>query len=164
VPCEIFHGLYALNKIQLRHLLDLALIRARHEGAIDWNELDRRFSTSGLGEVLATYLYFSDELLGQPAPKLRHTPRKDAMAELRSVESRDSFQFKIESLKTTCDNLQTALSLMTADRDRLQTELDNVMRARANMERELAHILTSRSWRLTEPLRTIIAALRRWLR
>jgi hypothetical protein len=56
VPCEIFHGLYALNKIQLRHLLDLALIRARHEGAIDWNELDRRFSTSGLGEVLATYL------------------------------------------------------------------------------------------------------------
>jgi hypothetical protein len=53
---------------------------------------------------------------------------------------------------------------MTADRDRLQTELDNVMRARANMERELAHILTSRSWRLTEPLRTIIAALRRWLR
>jgi hypothetical protein len=85
------------------------------------------------------------------------------MAELRSVESRDSFQFKIESLKTTCDN-QTVLSLMTADRDRLQTELDNVMRARANMERELAHILTSRSWRLTEPLRTIIAALRRWLR
>ena len=163
MPCEIFHGLYALNKIQLRHLLDLALIRARHEGAIDWNELDRRFSTSGLGEVLATYLYFSDELLGQPAPKLRHTPRKDAMAELRSVESRDSFQFKIESLKTTCDN-QTVLSLMTADRDRLQTELDNVMRARANMERELAHILTSRSWRLTEPLRTIIAALRRWLR
>ena len=113
--------------------------------------------------MLATYLCFSDELLGQPAPKLRHTPRKDAMAELRSVESRDSFQFKIESLKTTCDN-QTALSLMTADRDRLQTELDNVMRARANMERELAHILTSRSWRLTEPLRTIIAALPRWLR
>ena len=113
--------------------------------------------------MLATYLYFSDELLGQPAPKLRHTPRKDAMAELRSVESRDSFQFKIESLKTTCDN-QTVLSLMTADRDRLQTELDNVTRARANMERKLAHILTSRSWRLTEPLRTIIAALRRWLR
>ena len=105
MPGEIFHGLYALNKIQLRHLLDLALIRARHEGAIDWNELDRRLSTSGLGEVLATYLCFSDELLGQPAPKLRHTPRKDAMAELRSVESRDSFQFKIESPKTTCDNL-----------------------------------------------------------
>ena len=61
---EIFHGLYALNKIQLRHVLDLALIRARHEGAIDWNELDHRFSTSGRGEVLATYLYFSDELLG----------------------------------------------------------------------------------------------------
>ena len=113
--------------------------------------------------MLVTYLYFPDELLGQPAPKLRHSPRKDTMAELRSVESRDSFQFKIESLKTTCDN-QTVLSLMTADRDRLQTELDNVMRARANMERELAHILTSRSWRLTEPLRTIIAALRRWLR
>ena len=114
--------------------------------------------------MLATYLHFSDELPGQLAPKLSHMPRKDAMAELRSVKSRDSFQFKIKSLKATCDNLHTALSLMTADRDRSQTELDNVTRARANMERELAHILTSRSCRLTEPLRTIIAALRRWLR
>ena len=147
---EILHGLYGLNKIQLRHLLDLALIRARHQRAIDWGELDHRFSAAGFGEVLATYLHFSDELLGQSAPKLSHAPRKDAMAELRSVESRDSFQFKIESLKKTCDNLQTALSLMTVDRDRLQTELDNVTR--------------SRSWRLTGPLRTIIAALRRWLR
>ena len=123
---EIFHGLYALNKIQLRHLLDLALIRARHDGAIDWNELDHRFSAAGVGEVLATYLYFAHELLGQPAPKLSHAPRKDAMAELRSTELRDGFQFQIEFLKKTCDTLQTALSLMITERDRFQSEAERL--------------------------------------
>ncbi len=190
---EIFHGLYHLNKIQLRHLLDLAIIRFRHEGAIDWNELDRRFSASGFGEVLATYLDFARELLGQPVPKLSRAPRSDAMAELRNTESRNSFQFQIEFLKTTCDHLQTDLSRMTADRDRFQseaerlresyavleaernalqavvaaqtqTELDSARCRRANLERKLAHILTSRSWRLTAPLRSIAAASRRWRR
>jgi len=123
---EIFHGLYALNKIQLRHLLDVALIRARHEGAIDWGELDHRFSATGFGEVLATYLCFADELLGQPAPKLSHAPRKDAMAELRSTESRNGFQFQIEVLKKNCDTLQTALSLTIAERDRFQSEAERL--------------------------------------
>lgn len=123
---EIFHGLYALNKIQLRHLLDLALIRARHEGAIDWIELDHRFSAAGFGEVLSTYLCFAEELLGQPAPKLSHSPRKDAMAELRGTESRNGFQFQIEFLKKACDTLQTALSLTIAERDRLQSEAERL--------------------------------------
>jgi hypothetical protein len=191
---EIFHGLFWQNKIQLRHLLDLALIRSRHEGAIDWDELDHRFSAAGFGEVLATYLHFAHELLGQPAPKLSHAPRADAMAALRSTESRDSFQFQIEFLNSVCGRLQTELSLMTADRDRFQseaerlsvsltalaaersalqavvaahaqmgTELDNATRARAQLERELACLQTSRSWKLTAPLRTIVAASRRWL-
>ena len=68
---EIYHELYSLNKIQLRHLLDLALIRAQHESAIDWGELDHRFAAAGFGEVLATYLDFANALFAQPAPRLQ---------------------------------------------------------------------------------------------
>ena len=168
---EIFHGLYALDKIELRHLLDMALIRAHHARVIDWNELDRRFSDAGFGELLATYLHFADELLGQSAPKLSHAPRSDAMAKLRSTESRDGFHFQIEVLKRSRDYLQTQLSLHMADRDyikteaeRLSTELENANRARAELERTLAAILSSRTWRLTGPLRAVVSASRRWLR
>jgi len=175
---ELFHQNYLLNKIHLRHLLDLIAIRARHEDAIDWGELDRRYAAAGYGEVLAAYLDFADALFDQPAPKLSHAPRSDAMAELREAESRDSFQFHIEFLKKKCDHLQTALSLMTADRDRLQSEAErlrasyaaveaerNALQAVAqSSERQLAQILMSRSWRLTGPLRTLVAASRRWRR
>jgi len=175
---ELFHQNYLLNKIHLRHLLDLIAIRARHEDAIDWGELDRRYAAAGYGEVLAAYLDFADALFDQPAPKLSHAPRSDAMAELREAESRDSFQFHIEFLKKKCDHLQTALSLMTADRDRLQSEAErlrasyaaveadrNALQAVAHAsERQLDQILMSRSWRLTGPLRTLVAASRRWRR
>ena len=90
---EIFHDLYNLNKVQLRHVVDLVLLRARHEKAIDWDELDRRFSAAGSGEPLATYLHLAGELLGQAAPRLRHAPRRDAMTALCSTESRDGFHF-----------------------------------------------------------------------
>jgi len=123
---EVFHGLYGLNKIRLRHLLDLALIRAQHGSAIDWGELDHRFAAAGFGEMLATYLDFGDALFGQPAPKLSHAPRRDAMAELRRTESRDSFHFEIERLKATRDWLQTELSHMTAGRDHFQCEAERL--------------------------------------
>lgn len=145
---EIFHDHYALNKIQLRHLIDVVLIRARHEKAINWDELDRRFSAAGAGEVLATYLHLAGELLGQTAPQLSHAPRRDALAGLRSTESRDGFQFQIERLQSACDGLLTRSSL-------LQSELENAKRAQAQLERKLAAILTSRSWRIAAPLRGI---------
>ncbi|SHH59454.1 nucleotidyltransferase domain-containing protein [Bradyrhizobium erythrophlei] len=138
---EIFHELYTLNKVQLRHVIDLALLRARHEKAINWEELDRRFSAAGVGEVLATYLHLASELLGQAAPQLSHAPRRDAMTELRSTESRDGFHFQIERLQSTCDRLLTHSSF-------LQSELENTRSA-------LAAISTSRSWGLAAPLRGI---------
>ena len=165
---QLFHGLDHVNKIQLRHLLDLALIRARHGGAIDWDALDRRFSDAGFGEVLATYLSFADLLFAQPAPALRHAPRQNALTELRETESRDSFHFQIERLKSYQDTLQTELSHMTAARDRLQAEKDLALAEKdaalvenAGLRAHLAHILASRSWRLTAPLRAIIARSRR---
>ncbi len=175
---EIFHGLYERNKISLRHLVDLALIRVRHDAAIDWNELDHRFSAAGFGELLATYLFFADALLGQPAPKLSHAPRADAMAELRNTESRDGFAFQIDQLKSAYDNAVTAYSLAAADRDRIQADYsltaadrdriqaDYSLAAadRDRIQADLAAVLSSRSWRLTKPLRAIVTASRRWLR
>lgn len=176
---QVFHSLHARKKIQLRSLLDLALLRARHEAAIDWSVLDRRFAAAGLGEVLAAYLHFADALFGQPAPALSHAPAPDALAELRRVESRDSFQVQIEGLKGLVDWLQSELSrtLMTRDRmqaemeqlraarvDRevehaaLQTKLTAAMRARAMLEQDYANVLVSRSWRWTMPLRALFAA------
>jgi Uncharacterised nucleotidyltransferase len=223
---EVFHEGYYLNKIQLRHLLDTALIQAHHARAIDWNELEDRFSAGGLGELLATYLHCAAKLVGQPAPNLRHAPRRGAIAELRNTESRDGFHFQIDFLKMSRDNLQTELSRTMSDRDRFQsevgrlrTELDNANRARGELERHLAGfqsqaeqlrtelenatrtrgklertlaefqsqaeqlrtelenatgtrgelerhlaaILSSLTWRLTQPLRTVVGAARRWL-
>ena len=144
---EIFHELYALNKVQLRHVIDLALLRVRHEAAIDWNALDRRFSAAGAGEVLATYLHLASELLSQAAPQLSHPPRSDAMAALRSTESRDGFHFHIERLQVTCDRLLTHSSLLQAEYDKTRSAL--------------AAMSTSWSWRLTAPLREIANASRR---
>ena len=72
---QLFHSLHYKDKIQLRHLLDMALIREK-AGVIDWNELDHRFSAAGFGGLLANYLKFADELLGQPAPKLKSRATK----------------------------------------------------------------------------------------
>jgi hypothetical protein len=152
---EIFHGLYTLNKVQLRHVIDLALLRARHEQAIDWDELDRRFSAADAGEVLATYLHLADELLGQAAPQLSHGPRSDAMTELRATESRNGFHFQIERLQSTCDGLLTHSSFLHSERDRLLAHSIFLEGELESARSALAAISTSRSWRLTAPLRGI---------
>jgi putative nucleotidyltransferase-like protein len=80
---QILHCGFERKRFELRQLVDVAMMRARHEAAIDWGELDRRFGNAGLGPVLATYLHFAEVLLGQPMPPLNHAPRPDALAELR---------------------------------------------------------------------------------
>jgi hypothetical protein len=61
----------------------MALIMARHEGAIDWSELDNYCVQAGQGEVLATYLAFGETLLGRQPPPLTARPDADAMRKLR---------------------------------------------------------------------------------
>ena len=80
---QLNHGNYGAGQVQLRQLLDLAMIRAKYESAIDWAELDRRFCSVGMGPVLATYLEFASVLFGQTAPELSHAPRKGALVDLR---------------------------------------------------------------------------------
>jgi hypothetical protein len=82
---QLHHSGYAKRTIELRQLLDVALIRRRHEGAIDWDELDHLFCRHGFGKVLATYLQFGEELLGQKAPRLRYKPCIDTNESFRRI-------------------------------------------------------------------------------
>lgn len=161
---EIFHGLYWLNKVQLRHLLDLAVIRARHEETIDWEEIDQRFSAAGFGEVLATYLDFAEKLFGQTAPKLRHAPNEDAMEDMCRLEMRDGFHVQIERLKDGSDRLQTELSQtlvklerMTADRDSARHELGRMTVGRDSFQDELGRMTPERDWLRAELARMTAA-------
>jgi hypothetical protein len=72
---QLVHGQYGRQGVELRQLLDFALIRAQHESEIDWREIDRRFCNLGMGPVVATYADFANVLLGQPAPPLGHAPK-----------------------------------------------------------------------------------------
>jgi Uncharacterised nucleotidyltransferase len=80
---QLNHERYAWKQVELRQLLDFAIMRGRYESQIDWKELDRRFNDVGLGHVLATYLHYNKKLLGQPMPVIRSAPRKHAMRRLR---------------------------------------------------------------------------------
>jgi Uncharacterised nucleotidyltransferase len=56
---------YQRRGVELRQLLDFALIRNRHSGEIDWREIDRRFSNVSTRPVLAAYLELAEVLLGR---------------------------------------------------------------------------------------------------
>jgi hypothetical protein len=84
---QLSHWGFGGGRVELRQLLDLAMIRRASESAIDWAELDDRFCSVGFGEVLPTYLKFAEVLLGQPAPRLRHAPRIGAVTDFsRAIE------------------------------------------------------------------------------
>ena len=74
-----------LTRVEVRQLLDLALMRARHDRDIDWAELARRFQSRGLQPVLATYLLFDEVFFGQAAPPEVGAPRVGALGQLRLV-------------------------------------------------------------------------------
>ncbi len=80
---QLHHNGYRRGWVELRQALDLAVIRARRESAIDWAELDDRFCRMGRGAVLATFLEFVKILLGQPAPRFRYAPRPDVIKNFR---------------------------------------------------------------------------------
>jgi hypothetical protein len=80
---QLNHENYRLGRVELRQLLDLAMLRAKYENMIDWTDLDLRFCSVGKGAALATYLEFAKLLLDQPAPVLSHVPRTDVLAVFR---------------------------------------------------------------------------------
>ncbi len=71
------------SPVELRSLLDLALLRARHEQAIEWAELSLLSWIGGYADAFATYLAFNDSLFGQPVPLIIGRPDATAMKQLR---------------------------------------------------------------------------------
>jgi hypothetical protein len=64
------HAGYLHRRMELRQLLDLAMIRKKHESTIDWARLYRHFFAARLDHVLALNLELAEELLGLPVPRV----------------------------------------------------------------------------------------------
>ena len=101
--CRVAHNIvhhqlpndyYRQGRINLRHLLDLVMLRSRYTGDIDWQELDRRFAAAGCGPMLSTILHLTEALFHTPAPKLARQPEPDAVQRLREgIEQRGSHRW-----------------------------------------------------------------------
>ncbi len=72
------HDGHLRQRVELRQLLDLAMIRIKHETAIDWTELDRRFSAAGVGHVLVANLKVAESLFGLRVPRIPLSKRQCA--------------------------------------------------------------------------------------
>ena len=96
---QLAHDRYQSNEVELRQLLDLALLRARYEKEVDWAEIDRRFNDVGMGGVLATYLRYDEALFGQPLPALTNAPRALAISRVRWETARETRSHLIGKLK-----------------------------------------------------------------
>jgi len=71
------------SPVELRWLLDLALLRVRYEREIDWHALDQFAINKGYGEAFSTYLAFGEWLFHQTAPLTSAPPITDALKQLR---------------------------------------------------------------------------------
>jgi hypothetical protein len=60
------HRSYA--RYGLRTLLELAVMRQRHEAEIDWGEIEGRFAAAGHPSLLASYVTVAQRLFGQTSP------------------------------------------------------------------------------------------------
>jgi Uncharacterised nucleotidyltransferase len=80
---QLVHGQYQLRGVELRQLLDLALIRARHDAEINWAEIDRRFRGAKMDRVLTTYLEFGTALLGLPSTGVGDAATSTAIADFK---------------------------------------------------------------------------------
>jgi hypothetical protein len=137
VHSQLNHEGYQTSGIELRQLLDLAMIRARHESAIDWFELDHRFGAAGFGHVLASYLKFAEVFFGQTAPRLSNLPRKLALERLRVfVEWPDRAKRR------------AAYITLTEENQALRSQLDA-------LQQQLASVYSSTSWKISSPLRKV---------
>jgi hypothetical protein len=135
VHSELNHDGYWTSWIELRQLLDLAMIRARHESAIDWSDLDHRFSVDGFGHVLATYLKFAEVFFGQAAPRFSNMPRKLALERLRVfVEWPDRAKRR------------AGYVMLAEETQTLRSQLEV-------LQQQLASVYSSNSWKITSPLR-----------
>lgn len=117
---QLHHANYRARRCTLRQLLDLAVVRAKNEGAIDWAELDRLFCSVGQGKVIATYLEFANRLFGQAPPALSHAPRVGALAAFRVMIEHPALRastvlgrWSIRTIAVRCRDPRKALDLIS---------------------------------------------------
>jgi len=76
VHCALDHDGHLHRRLDLRQLLDLAMIRRKHESAIDWARLDSCFAVAAVGHVLATNLKIAEDLFGLAVPRIVHVTER----------------------------------------------------------------------------------------
>jgi hypothetical protein len=68
VHTQIHDGRFSLGTIELRQMRELALLAARHGHAVDWRDIEHRFSSAGHADVLAEQAALCLALMGVPLP------------------------------------------------------------------------------------------------
>ena len=77
------------GRVPLRHLSDLAWLRARYGAAIDWSGITARFDRAGHGSACRAFLLTAERLLGQPLPAgVERTPGARLAAWRIAIQSR----------------------------------------------------------------------------
>jgi hypothetical protein len=133
---QINNANYDLSRVELRQLLDIATIRRWQENNIDWSEIDRRFCSVGMGQVLATYLEFAQSLFGQPMPPLSHAPRAGALTGFRrSVEWRASKLLAAIAINTFPDLCQRPRHILKLFSRRIWNQRFHATRSRLHHAR-----------------------------
>jgi hypothetical protein len=90
---QLAHGARRRRTVELRQLLDVAMLRAQRDSDIDWSMLAGRFGAAGNAVVLSDYLHFGEALLGQQAP-LVNTQQSTAMLSLHdAIEHRRGYRW-----------------------------------------------------------------------
>lgn len=143
---QLNHANFEANLVQLRQLLDFALLRARHDNEIDWRELDRRFVAAGSGEVLGTYLQYDRVLLGQPKPNIATALPWRAIPRLRRAIEAPERQQQREQRRLRFQQRRQRLHAWAAKVGMIVTLPMYYVRERRRDPRGLARIFSPRTW------------------
>jgi hypothetical protein len=68
VHAQIQDGRFSRGTIELRQMRELALLAARHGHAVDWRDIEHRFSSAGHADVLAEQAALCLALMGVALP------------------------------------------------------------------------------------------------
>ena len=116
-------------------------------------------------EILSIELRDPDEPEGQGAALLRRRPDRLRVADLErpgdDPRELHTLMRNIEQLHQEAGDLFEQLSGVTASHQHLAADVERLQAELRRLETELAEVSGSRSWRLTAPLRSIAALLRR---
>ncbi len=68
VHAQLQDDRFSRGTIELRQMRELALLADRHNDAVDWSEIEHRFSSTGHTNVLAEQAALCPTLMGVPLP------------------------------------------------------------------------------------------------